>query len=63
MGKEDLKRPGMKKCFCPTRGMEGVIGPHPAGEICPYCGKEKGKGAHQCNFSLMEIKNMILLPR
>lgn len=54
---------GMKKFICRTYGVEGTVGPHPAGEVCPYCGRENGKGPHQCNFSLEEIKKMILLPR
>ena len=48
-----LKNSGMKKFFCPTYGTEGIVGPYPAGEVCPKCGKEKGRSLHQCNFSLI----------
>lgn len=39
--------------WCPTFAKEGTLKlSHPANEVCPICEREKGFGAHQCNFVL-----------
>lgn len=45
---------------CPKTGKEGTIHhPLPAGELCPGCGRIKGKDLNQCNFTLFKTDNLL----
>lgn len=47
------------KVYCPTKKMTDIrqFGVAiPAGENCPICYKDKGKGKNQCDFTLTPTK-------
>jgi len=40
-----------KKIYCPTKEREGTLPPLAAKELCVVCGRIRGSGENECNFS------------